>query len=281
MSIHQHSLRLPQCLPTPPAPPMRRSVPHVRAPQSFTLIELLVVISIIAILAGMLIPAITQIRELAMQTKCGNNQKQIVLAALVYATDHDGMWPARPTTATGDLDSTSTSPASLPTSIGSLEMLAAQTGLPTRIFFCPDSHTFGPKSPPTSGLDAVTAGMTSQWAAAASAGSLTAVPGYAYDWSVPSNPDCTRVVVADRGVVSFGHHRRSVVLCGDGHMAKISSTPGTPSSPTSNLDGSTVTGVVFSNIDSAGANDNIYDGAGDDGSMTTIGIGSSTRSWVR
>jgi len=276
---------LPHDRPTPCLAPFTRQLPVQAQPPGpsggFTLIELLVVISIISVLAGMLIPAIVMVKELANQTKCGNNQRQIVSAALVYANDQNGQWPARPTTSSGDLDVSTAPPAALPTAIASLEMLAAQVSLPTRLLSCPDTPSFGPRSAPTSGLDAATPGLISHWVADVTGGDIRGTPGYAYDWSVPANPDCDRVVVADRGVVSMGHPRKTVAAYGDGHVGKLSATSGTPSSPTTNLDGSAVSATVFNNLDPAMANDNIYDASGDDGVMTMTGIGSSTRSWVR
>jgi prepilin-type N-terminal cleavage/methylation domain-containing protein/prepilin-type processing-associated H-X9-DG protein len=66
-----------------------------RASQAFTLIELLVVVSIIAILAAMLLPAIGLVRESARASTCASSLRQFGMAFNVYLIDNEGIWANR------------------------------------------------------------------------------------------------------------------------------------------------------------------------------------------
>ena len=248
--------------------------------QGFTLIELLVVISIIAILAGMLLPAINMVREGARKANCGNNQRQIVLGMTVYANDNDQEWPVMYANAANTYGVPTSASAAAYTTMTSFEFLALITGgdLTYKIFTCPSNPSIKPVS---TAIQPKADGVTIPVWAGAITGSGQNVQAFAYDYAAPANSTSIRVLTADRpGVASSDTNHKSVAMASfaDGHVGNINITVGSATGAVTQTQGGTFAKV---GLNKDASSDNIYDDAAEPSATYLVGSGSTTRAWVK
>jgi len=276
---------------------MRR--PH----QGFTMVELLVTISIMAILAALLLPAVTLVKNKANQATNGNNQKQIVAAMISYQGEYDQRWPLAVWGANVLIPVATTAPA-LTGATGrlvayaSMETVAALAQLPNKIFMAKGQKELvvgGAANTYPHLLSTYPNFGSSQWSSRNAGGGEIA---WAYDFCAPVRVSSYRVILADRG---NWHKTRVLAVVSDTSIRVFDAGTGTDGD-TFGMNGAvipanTIGATVNLDANFGGANgeisgslqDFIYTGAGDGGTVasplaagnTLTSNGDARRAWVK
>ena len=158
--------------------------------RGFTLIELLVVIAIIAILAAILFPVFAKAREKARQAKCTSNQRQVALAALMYAQENNEILPVS-------------------------TAFWSAIGIPTAIEVCPSKKTL------SNGYV-----FPNVWGGK-SLGDLPSADTVIVcaDGAAMYNPANANIMVTDDDY-DLRHDKNCIVACADGHVQMLKSVGG-------------------------------------------------------
>jgi prepilin-type N-terminal cleavage/methylation domain-containing protein len=265
--------------------------------RGFTLIELLVVISIISILASLLLPTITIIREKARIQETGNNLRRIIEAQIGYSGTYGTYaFPSgadRPDNG-GDMDAPAVQNGDNNIYVGRIFVhLARANELPNKLFVNQNSTIRPNQSYPyyessyqdVAGIDdgdpstpPLTDEEAQRWSYS-----------FAYDWTAPQNSAAGRAMIGDRDPSIWGS-KGACVAYGDGHTSfLVASNAGDPGVEVPltvvPLDFASTWMLLGSNVRSGdfNAEDWIYSHDRGEGERNAWGIGrgSSTLCWVR
>ncbi|MBE7158852.1 MAG: type II secretion system protein [Rhodospirillales bacterium] len=206
--------------------------------RAFTLIELLVVIAIIAVLAGIAMPVISNVKESGNSAKCTSNLKQIGAALNLYANDNNNQYPPLelPTDTTVNWDTYYINPY-LPERTNS----ATNTGRQSLIFICPSAVYKGNNNSDLSRTYTATecmVGPGNKWTLANSRNNFASQVGTLVLFDAAQNgtnrycaPETTWDVVNGSGdllangrtstYIDYRHHNAFHGLFADGHVDTI------------------------------------------------------------